>query len=87
MHVVCGSMLHVYMHVGDVLEDETTDLSFDITQLVVDWNLYNKNEGELAPKRKSTTTSKVRTHLCESRKIEQGEVEHVGAAYIQMYIS
>src|SRR6267154_121176 len=48
-----------------------------------------KNEGELASKRKTTTTTTTttarRTHLCEPWQIDQGEVEHVGAAYLQMY--
>jgi hypothetical protein len=45
---------------------------------------YNKNEGELASKRKTTTTARG-THLCEPWQIDQGEVEHIGAAYLQMY--
>jgi hypothetical protein len=62
-------------------------LSFDITRLVADWNLYNKNEGELASKKKTTTTTTTarRTHLSEPWQIDQGEVEHIGAAYLQMY--
>ena len=35
----------------NVLEDETTYLPFDITRLVANWNLYNKNEkGKLVSK-------------------------------------
>lgn len=62
-------------------------MSFDITRLVADWNLYNKNEGELASKKKTTTTTTTarRTHLSEPWQIDQGEVEHIGAAYLQMY--
>ena len=42
---------------------EATDLSFDITRLLADGNLYNKHEGELALKRKTTTSTLRRTHL------------------------
>lgn len=36
--------------------------------------------------RETTTTSTARqTHLCKSWKIEQGEIEHTGAAYRQVY--
>jgi hypothetical protein len=37
----------------DVLEDETTDLPFDIARLVANWNLFTKSkqvERELAPR-------------------------------------
>ena len=33
----------------------------------------------------TTTTTTRRTHLCESWQIDQGKVEHIGAAYLQMY--
>ena len=48
-----------------------------------------KCELELMPKMTTTTTStsttKSRTHLCEPWQIDQGEVEHIGAAYLQVY--
>ena len=37
----------------DVLEDETTDLPFDIARLVADWNLYTK------PKTKSSERARI----------------------------
>jgi hypothetical protein len=33
----------------------------------------------------TTTTTARRTHLCEPWQIDQGEVENIGAAYLQMY--
>jgi hypothetical protein len=36
---------------SDVIEDETTDLSFNIARLVADWNLYNTKQGaRIAPR-------------------------------------
>jgi hypothetical protein len=32
-----------------------------------------------------TTTIARRTHLCEPWQVSQGEVEHIGAAYLHMY--
>lgn len=45
-----------------------------------------KSEIELAPKRSDDNNCAARrTHLCEPWQIDQGEVKHIGAAYLQVY--